>query len=74
MARVEGGGIAADAGLPSRLTLHPFRVTAVTDLLSQGIPPDAFRDLARNASPRTTGLHDRRRKGATRTMIERISI
>jgi integrase/recombinase XerD len=29
-----------DAGLPLRLSPHSFRVTAITDLLSQGIPLD----------------------------------
>ena len=27
-----------DAGLPSRLSPHSFRVTAITDLLTQGVP------------------------------------
>ena len=29
-----------DAGLPSRLSPHSFRVTAITDLLTQGVPLD----------------------------------
>ena len=27
-----------DAGLPSRLSPHSFRVTTITDLLAQGVP------------------------------------
>jgi hypothetical protein len=27
-----------DAGLPSRLSPHSFRVTGITDLLTQGVP------------------------------------
>jgi integrase/recombinase XerD len=29
-----------DAGLPSRLSPHSFRVTAITSLLEQGVPMD----------------------------------
>ena len=29
-----------DAGLPSRLSPHSFRVSAITDLLTQGMPLD----------------------------------
>jgi integrase/recombinase XerD len=29
-----------DAGLPSRLSPHSFRVTGITDLLTQGVPLD----------------------------------
>ena len=27
-----------DAGLPTRLSLHSFHVTTITDLLAQGVP------------------------------------
>jgi len=49
-----------DARLPSRLSPHSFRVTAITDLLSQGIPLEDVQYLAGHAEPRTTGLYDRR--------------
>jgi site-specific recombinase XerD len=29
-----------DAGLPVRLSPHSFRVTGITDLLTQGVPLD----------------------------------
>jgi integrase/recombinase XerD len=63
-----------DAGLPSRLSPHPFRVTAITDLLTQGIPLEDVQYLAGHAEPRTTGLYDRRKKKVTRNIVERISI
>ncbi len=63
-----------DAGLPSRLSLHSFRVTAITELLTQGVPLEDVQYLAGHAEPRTTGLYDRRQKKGTRNIVERISI
>jgi site-specific recombinase XerD len=63
-----------DAGLSTRLSPHSFRVTAITDLLSQGVPLEQVQYLAGHAEPRTTGLYDRRKKKVTRTMVEKISI
>jgi integrase/recombinase XerD len=63
-----------DAGLPLRLSPHSFRVTAITDLLTQGVPLDDVQFLAGHASPRTTRLYDRRQKRVTRNIVERISI
>ena len=63
-----------DAGLPSRLSPHSFRVTGITDLLGQGIPLEDVQYLAGHAEPRTTGLYDRRQKKVTRNIVERISI
>lgn len=63
-----------DAGLPSRLSPHSFRVAAITDLLSQGVPLEDVQYLAGHAEPRTTGLYDRRPKALTRNIVERISI
>jgi integrase/recombinase XerD len=62
------------AGLPLRLSPHSFRVTAITDLLSQGVPLEDVQYLAGHAEPRTTGLYDRRKKRVTRNIVERISI
>ncbi|MGO9917336.1 MAG: tyrosine-type recombinase/integrase [Isosphaeraceae bacterium] len=63
-----------DAGLPEHLSPHSFRVTAITDLLRQGIPLEDVQYLAGHAEPRTTGLYDRRQKQVTRNIVERISI
>jgi integrase/recombinase XerD len=63
-----------DAGLPEHLSLHTFRVTAITDLLGQGIPREDVQYLAGHAEPRTTGLYDRRQKQVTRNIVERVSI
>ncbi len=63
-----------DASLPSRLTLHSFRVTGITDLLTQGVPLDHVQYLAGHSSTRTTKLYDRRQKKVTRNIVERISI
>jgi len=63
-----------DAGLPSRLSPHSFRVTTITDLLEQGVPLEDVQRLAGHADPRTTRLYDRRDKKITRNVVERISI
>lgn len=63
-----------DAGLPTRLSPHSFRVTAITDLLAQGVLLDDMQHLAGHASPRTTRLYDRRQKKVTRNIVERISV
>jgi len=63
-----------DAGLPSRLSPHSFRVTGITDMLTQGVPLDDVQFLAGHSSPRTTKLYDRRQKKVTRNIVERISI
>ena len=51
-----------DAGLPDHLSPHSFRVTAITDLLPQGIPLEDVQYLAGHAERRPTGLYDRSRK------------
>jgi integrase/recombinase XerD len=63
-----------DAGLPSRLSPHSFRVTAITSLLEQGVPMEDVQYLAGLAEPRTTTLYDRRKKKVTRNIVERIPI
>ena len=63
-----------DAGLPSRLSPHSFRVTGITDLLTQGVPLDDVQFLAGHSSPRTTKLYDRQQKKVTRNIVERLSI
>jgi integrase/recombinase XerD len=63
-----------DAGLPSRLSPHSFRATAITDLLTQGIPLEDVQYLAGHAEPRTTRLYDRRQKKVSRNIVERIPI
>src|SRR6516164_4231060 len=63
-----------DAGLPSRLSPHSFRVTAITSLLEQGVPMEDVQYLAGHVEPRTTTLYDRRKKKVTRNIVERIPI
>lgn len=63
-----------DAGLPSRLSPHSFRVTGITDLLEQGVPLDEVQHLAGHAEPRTTAGYDRRQKKVKRNLVERLSI
>ena len=63
-----------DAGLPPRLSPHSFRVTAITDLLSQGVPLEEVPHLAGHADPRTTRLYDRRQRKVTQNVVERISV
>jgi integrase/recombinase XerD len=64
-----------DAGLPARhLSCHSFRATAITDLLTQGVPLEDVQYLAGHSDPRTTRLYDRRQKQVTRNIVERISV
>ena len=63
-----------DAGLPSRLSPHSFRVATVTNLLTQGVPLEDVQYLAGHADARTTRLYDRRQKSVTRNTVEKISI
>jgi integrase/recombinase XerD len=62
------------AGLPSSLSAHSFRVTVITDLLTQGVDPFEVQNFAGHADARTTRLYDRRTKQVTRNLVERISI
>jgi site-specific recombinase XerD len=63
-----------DAGLPSKLSPHSFRVMAITSLLEQGVPMEDVQYLAGHAEPRTTTLYDRRKKRVMRNIVERIPI
>jgi integrase len=64
-----------DAELPSRyLSCHSFRATAITDLLTQGVPLEDVQYLAGHSDPRTTRLYDRRQRQVTRNIVERISM
>jgi len=49
-------------------------VTAITDLLTQGVPLEDVQYLAGHTELRTTGLYDRRQKKVTRNIVDRISI
>ncbi|HRA88253.1 MAG TPA: tyrosine-type recombinase/integrase, partial [Planctomycetaceae bacterium] len=60
--------------LPSRLSAHSFRVTVITDLLTQGVPLEDVQQLAGHSDPRTTRLYDRRQRKVTRNIVERISV
>jgi integrase/recombinase XerD len=62
------------AGLSARLSPHSFRVTTITDLLTQGVPLDDVQHLAGHTDARTTKLYDRRDKKVTRNIVERISV
>lgn len=63
-----------DAGLPTNLSPHSFRVATLTDLLLQGVTLEDAQYLAGHADPRTTRLYDRRQRHVTRNTVERISI
>jgi site-specific recombinase XerD len=63
-----------DAVLPSRLSPHSFRVSAITSLLELGVPMGDVQYLAGHAEPRTTTLYDRRKKRVTRNIVEQIPI
>lgn len=63
-----------DAGLPRHLSPHSFRVTTITNLLTQGVALDDVQYLAGHADPRTTRLYDRREKRLMENIVDRISI
>jgi site-specific recombinase XerD len=63
-----------DIGLPLLYSPHSFRVTTITDLLTQGVALEDVQRLAGHADPRTTGLRDRRDRKITRNIVERISV
>lgn len=63
-----------EAGLPARFSPHSFRVTTITDLLTQGVPLEDVQYLVGHSDPRTTRLYDRRQKKVSRNIVERISI
>ena len=63
-----------DAGLPTHLSPHSFRVFTVTDLLNQGVSLEEVAYLAGHSDPRTTRLYDRRQQRVSRQIVERISI
>lgn len=63
-----------DIGLPLLYSPHSFRVTTITDLLTQGVPLEDVQRLAGHADPRTTRLYDRRDRKITRNIVERISV
>jgi site-specific recombinase XerD len=63
-----------DAQLSSRYSPHSFRVTAITDLLNQGVSLGEVQNLAGHADPRTTRLYDRRERRVTQNLVERISV
>jgi integrase/recombinase XerD len=64
----------ADIRLPAELSPHSFRVGAITDLLSQGVPLEEVQSLVGHADPRTTRLYDRRQKKVMRSVVDRISV
>lgn len=62
------------ADLPPTLSPHSFRVAAITNLLTQGVPLEDVQNFANHADPRTTRLYDRRQRKVTRNIVERIPV
>jgi integrase len=63
-----------DAGLPLHLSPHSLRVTAITDLLEQGVSLYNVQHLAGHADPRTTALYDRNPHNVAQAVVDKISI
>lgn len=63
-----------DAGLPDNLSPHSFRVTTITNLLTQGVSLEDVQYLAGHADPRTTRLYDRREKRLSDNVVDKIAI
>ena len=63
-----------DAGLPSRLSPHSFRVTGITDLLSRACRWKRCSTWPGTPSRERPRLYDRRQKKVKRNLVERISI
>jgi site-specific recombinase XerD len=64
----------ADAGLPTALRPHSFRVAVATDLLDQGVALEDVQYLLGHADARTTKLYDRTKRKVTRNIVERIRL
>ncbi len=62
------------AGLPDLFSPHSFRVTVVTDLLSQDVPLEDVQYLVGHSDPSTTQIYDRRQQKVSRNLVERISV
>ena len=63
-----------NAGLPSHLSPHSFRVATITNLLSQGIERADVQRLAGHADARVTALYDRSNRKVIRNVVERIAL
>ena len=57
---------------PLQISPYSFSVTAITDLLTQGVLLEDVQYSAGHAEPRTTGLYDRRQKKMTRNIVLRL--
>lgn len=62
----------AEAGLPTNLTPHSFRVMVVTALLRQNVPVEEVQHLVGHSHPSTTQLYDRRKRRINRSIVDRI--
>ena len=62
------------AALLKRPSAHAFRVSAVTDLLTQGLALENVQYLAGHSSLRTTRHYDRRQQKVSRNIVESISV
>lgn len=62
-----------NCGLPDTLTVHSFRATTITNLLSQdGVNLESVQDLAGHADARTTRKYDHSSRKVNRNLVERI--
>ena len=62
-----------DAGLPTNLSPHSFRVAVANNLRQQGVPIEDIQNLLNHADVRTTKLYFREEDRVSRNLVERIS-
>lgn len=61
-------------GLPEIFSPHSFRVVVVTDLLKQKLVLEDVQYQSGHTYPRTMRIFDRRRRRASRNLVERVSV
>ena len=62
------------AGFPTLISPHSFRVMVVRDLLGQNMLPKEVQYLVGHSDPSTTQIYDRRKQKVSRNLVERISV
>ena len=65
---------AAVAKLETAIGCHTFRVTGITDYLSNGGKLEVAQRMAGHSNAKTTGLYDRRNDDISLSEVERIGI
>jgi integrase/recombinase XerD len=65
---------ASDAGIETAIGCHIFRVTGITDYLTNGGRIEVAQRMAGHSNAKTTGLYDRRNDDVSVGEVEKIGI